>query len=92
MIFHWDNEKALENERKHGVLFEEAVEVFLNPHALERFDQNHSTADEERFNIVGFSSRRLLFVVFTLRDTVVRIIHARKANREMQTDYVEQNG
>jgi uncharacterized protein len=74
MRFEWDARKASENFVKHGVRFDEAVEVFYDPRALDHYDADHSTA-EERFFIIGLSTRRLLFVVYTESDVdVVRVI------------------
>ena len=81
MRFEWDATKASENFAKHGVTFYEAAEVFYDPNALDDFDSEHST-NETRFFIIGLSTRRLLFVVYTEPDAdVVRIISARKAGR-----------
>ncbi|HKG13840.1 MAG TPA: BrnT family toxin, partial [Pyrinomonadaceae bacterium] len=83
--FEWDDEKAVANLEKHGVSFGEATEVFYDPNALEGFDAEHS-AEENRFFIIGLSSRRLLYVVYAERaDDMVRIISARRAvNREQE--------
>ena len=79
MRFEWDARKASENFVKHGVRFDEAVEVFYDPRALDHYDADHSMA-EESFFIIGLSTRRLLFVVYTESDVdVVRVISARKA-------------
>jgi uncharacterized protein len=64
--FEWDDQKALENIKKHGVTFGEATEVFYDPNALEGEDVEHSF-DEARFFIIGYSTRRLLFVIFAER-------------------------
>ena len=66
MIFDWDTNKAAENERKHGVTFEEAESVFGDVNAVELFNAAHST-QELRFQILGASAKRLLFVVHTVR-------------------------
>lgn len=77
MKFEWDDEKALANLQKHGVAFGEAMEVFHDPNALEGEDTEHSF-DEARFFTVGYSTSRLLFVVFTERfGDIIRIISAR---------------
>ncbi len=79
MRFEWDANKALANFLKHGVSFNEALEVFFDPNAIERYDDLHSI-DESRFTIVGFSSRRLLQVAYTEREEeTFRLISARKA-------------
>jgi uncharacterized DUF497 family protein len=85
--FEWDDEKAIGNLEKHGVSFGEATEVFYDPNALEGYDAEHST-NEDRFFIIGLSSRRLLYVVYAERkDDVVRIISARRAVRKEQEVY-----
>lgn len=87
MRFEWDDQKAVENLAKHGVSFGEATEVFYDPNALEDYDAEHSV-EEGRFNIIGLSSRRLLYVVYAERAAdLVRIISARKASRAQQEIY-----
>ena len=66
MRFEWEDQKAIENVRKHGVTFGEATEVFYDPNALEAYDESHSNL-ELRFVIIGLSSRRLLYVVYAER-------------------------
>ena len=34
-MFDWDPRKAKENERKHGVLFEEALTAFVDPDGMD---------------------------------------------------------
>jgi uncharacterized DUF497 family protein len=85
--FEWDGEKARANLKKHGVSFGEATEVFYDPNALEDYDSEHSD-EEERFFIIGMSSRRLLYVVYAERaGDAVRIISARKAHKAEQENY-----
>ncbi len=89
MNFEWNEDKAAANPGKHGVSFEEAREVFDDPNALIRYDEKHSVT-EDRFIIIGFSSRRLLVVVFAERRAdVIRIISAREAERREQKRYEE---
>jgi hypothetical protein len=89
LVFVWDPWKDRTNRRKHGVSFEEASSVFLDPGAVEFYDEEHSVA-EERFLILGLSWRsRLLMVSCTYRESasVIRIISARKATRKESTHY-----
>ena len=91
--FTWDPSKARENERKHGVPFDEARTVFSDEGALLIDDLDHS-ADEERFVITGFSSRaRMLTVCHCYResDEVIRLISARKATRNESSQYIQEN-
>jgi len=81
--FEWDEHKNQINQRKHGVSFEEAATVFYDEDALIRDDPEHSK-EEERFVILGFSSKANLLVVchcFRASETVIRIISARKATK-----------
>ena len=85
----WDERKEVRNERKHGVSFDEAATVFLNPLALIFDDEWHSES-EEREIIIGHSTDgRPLVVSFTTREYVVRIISARLATINEQKDYEE---
>ena len=56
LIFEWDPEKARENERRHGVAFLEASEVFDADHSSTVRDPDHST-DEERYLIFGMDKQ-----------------------------------
>lgn len=80
MRFEWDDAKNLANQRKHGVSFEEACEVFADDAGqLEIFDEAHSDT-EDRFITLGPISRGLVLVVWTERfDDVIRIVSARWA-------------
>jgi uncharacterized DUF497 family protein len=69
--FEWDEDKARSNLEKHGVSFEEASSVFLDPHFLATDDP---TAPD-RFIALGFS--RLARVLFG----------ARRASRSERTTY-----
>jgi uncharacterized protein len=66
MKFHWDTEKAISNERKHHVSFEEAVTVFSDPLAITIDDPDHSIG-EFRFLAVGQSTVNRLLVVSILK-------------------------
>ncbi len=85
--FQWDTQKATKNARKQRVTFAEAATVFRDPLAFIFDDEDHST-EEYREIIIGHSIRhRLLIVSFTERGDVIRIIGARKADREEREDY-----
>jgi uncharacterized DUF497 family protein len=87
--FEWDEAKAKQNRRKHGVSFEEASTVFADALALTIDDPLHSD-EEDRFVTLGESDRRrVLVVVFTERGDKIRIISARVATRWERKDYEE---
>ena len=87
--FVWDQTKAESNLQKHKISFEEAKTVFLDPNARMIFDPEHS-GDEDRFILLGISyGLRLLVVCHCYKedDMVIRIISARKANKNEQKQY-----
>jgi uncharacterized DUF497 family protein len=87
--FEWDDHEARLNLRNHGVGFDEAAMVFLDPLARIFDDEAHSL-EEPREIVIGHSSEdRLLLVCFTERGDVIRIISARKATRKERNDYEE---
>jgi uncharacterized DUF497 family protein len=87
--FEWDPDKAKRNIKKHGVSFEEAMTVFADPLSLTIHDPDHSD-EEDRYVILGESSRRrLLVVVFTDREDSIRIITASVATRQERKNYEE---
>ena len=89
MIYEWDPKKAKANLRKHGVSFEEAATVFLDPLAVTYPDPDHS--DEELREItIGHSDRRkTIFLSHTKRGDRTRIIGARKATPTERKQYEE---
>ncbi|HKH34278.1 MAG TPA: BrnT family toxin [Beijerinckiaceae bacterium] len=86
--FEWDEDKAAINFITHGVAFPFAVAVFLDPDCVV-FDSSRREDGEERLKAVGRVGRRLLSVVFTLRDGRRRIISARRANRPEERRYAD---
>ena len=89
MEFEWDDEKAAENLRKHGVAFQDAVRVFSDPYCKILFDVDHSEY-EDRYNAIG-KVHEILFVVYTERKECTRIISAREAtSREKRWYYDNQ--
>jgi uncharacterized DUF497 family protein len=77
--FEWDDAKARGNLAKHGVPFEYAARVFLDPDRVE-FDASRSEDAETRWKTVGMIEGKLFTVVFTERTGARRIISGRRAN------------
>lgn len=89
LSFVWDEGKNRQNQRKHGISFEEARSVFFDEEAREFFDPDHSD-DEDRFLLVGRSYRlRVLLICHCFResDRAIRIISARRATRVERSVY-----
>ena len=87
MEVEWDDNKAATNLEKHGISFEDAKNVFLDPSYIQRED----TRDygEVRFQVIGAVKQRILFVVYTRRTTRFRLISARKASRNERKQYYQ---
>ncbi len=90
-FFEWDTDKAATNALQHGVNFEEGALAFDDPLAVDLFDEDHTTLDEQRWQKIGFAGERLLFVVYAVRDERIRIIHARPASKGMGRLYAKEN-
>jgi uncharacterized protein len=85
--YEWDSEKAEANFAKHGVPFSEARTVFNDPFAIASEDEDRAVG-EPRYRAIGWSARaRLLFVVYTERGEVIRLISARPATRRERKLY-----
>ena len=89
IVFEWDDKKDKTNKRKHGVSFEEARTAFYDENAIQYFDPDHSD-EEDRFILLGISYQLKVLVVchcFRESDSVIRIISARKADKEEEYEY-----
>jgi uncharacterized DUF497 family protein len=92
--FDWDANKARSNQHKHEVSFRLATTVFKDPLALTIYDGGHSE-DEERWVTLGRAENGQYLVVVHMSARrgataiKVRIISARKADRDEVRDYEE---
>jgi uncharacterized protein len=85
--FSWDERKALQNARRHGVRFEEAATAFVDPLGRVYDDPDHSET-ETRFILVGHSlAGRLLLVVHAEKGDTIRIISARRPTPRERAEY-----
>ena len=87
----FDPAKARRNVVDHGVKFEDAQAVLLDPHVLTREDDD--AEGEQRFVSLGAAANgRLLVVVWTLRDNgdEIRLISTWKANAQQRKRYENQ--
>ena len=85
MQFEWDERKRLTNIRKHAVDFRDAVTIFDGDIVTvedDRFDYG-----EQRFITLGLLKGRVVAVVHTEREDVIRLISARKATKYEQITY-----
>ena len=88
MRFEWDERKAAQNIAKHGVPFDYAARVFLDPYRLDSEDKRRDYSEERRLTL-GTIEGRLYAVAYTVRGPIIRLISARKANEREQRKYHE---
>ena len=90
LVFEWNPWKARENQRKHGVSFDEASSVFDDPLAKVFSDDDHSNGEQREIIFGSSIMNRLLLVSFTERArNRIRIISARQATKREQKEYEE---
>lgn len=88
--YEWDSDKNETNIKKHGLSFEEILDVFNDPFFIEKVDVEHSTLEEERLIGLGnINGIVILVTVFTERERI-RIISSRLATKEEEAFYYEQ--
>ena len=88
--FEWDCRKALSNNEKHGISFEEACQALGDILAITIPDPDHGDHQELREVTIGASGKhRIVVVSHTSRDGTIRIISARKADRSEINQYNE---
>ncbi len=84
--FTWDPQKNQINIGKHHISFPRAAKIFDAPR-VEKEDtrQDHG---EERIIALGQSEGRILRVVYTRRNSAIRIISARRAKKHERAEYI----
>lgn len=84
----WDEGNINKSFAKHHVTDEEVEEIFMTGLAVAIGVQVEPIVTEERVAVVGpTSERKMITVVFTLRDGRVRPISCRPANRKERKLY-----
>ena len=89
MIYEWDPRKAKTNLRRHGIPFEEAGSVFLDPLAITFPDPDHSDEEDREITIGSSEKHRVVFVSHCPRGDRTRIISVRRATRKERKQYEE---
>jgi uncharacterized DUF497 family protein len=87
MEFEWDENKRQSNLSKHGIDFVDAAKIFNRP-VLERVDNRYDYG-ETRIVALGEENGVVLFVVYTWRGEVRRIISARRATKRERNKYYQ---
>ena len=88
-------QKEEANIRKHGIDFSTVALVFNDENRLDLYDEIHSES-EDRYITIGMVGgiAYVVFVVYTEKKDVIRLISARKATRlerSLYYDYSQRN-
>jgi uncharacterized DUF497 family protein len=90
--FDWDEGNAEKNWLRHRVARSECEQVFFNQPFIVLKDERHSGSEPRLYGLGETDTGRRLFVVFTLRGNLIRVISARdmgKAERKVYDDAKE---
>jgi hypothetical protein len=85
--FQWDSGNADKNQLKHQVSQAEAEQVFFNEPLIVREDPKHSQVEPRYYALGQTSVGRQLFIVFTIRENLIRVISARDMKRRERKVY-----
>ena len=89
--FNWDAGNSEKNWILHQVSRNECEQVFFNAPIVVGEDIFHSQS-EKRWFLLGKTDRnRLLFLVFTIREELIRIISARNMSKKERRIYYEKS-
>jgi len=85
--FDWDEHNAEKNWQKHKVSPSECEQVFFNKPLVVEDDAQHSEKEAMYYTLGQTDSGRPLFIVFTIRKKLIRVISARNMSRKERKVY-----
>jgi len=96
VLFEWDREKNLKNQRRHGVSFEVAKLIFNDPNILSWIDTRFDYNEERWISLGSVQGVTILVVAHQVKEDkdgkeIIRIISARAASRSQQSTYLRGN-
>jgi uncharacterized DUF497 family protein len=77
--FEYDNNKSNSNLKKHGIDFDAAKELWVDPELTEL---QVKSEDEPRFLVIGVIAKKHWSAVITYRGSAIRIISVRRSRRK----------
>jgi uncharacterized DUF497 family protein len=78
--FEWDENKNNINRAKNKIDFMDAIQVFFDERRIGKLDLRNDYG-ESRYQVIGMSNERVLFVVYTERaENTIRVRAAEKIN------------
>ena len=88
--FEWDEHNAGKNWEQHRVAPHECEQAFLNLPLVVMDDAGHSRSERRYYALGQTDVGRRLFMAFTIRGKLVRVICARDMSRKERKAYEEQ--
>ncbi len=85
--FEWDEGNFLKNWEKHSVTASECEQIFFNHPLVSGKNLKHSKQEYRYYALGHTDGGRHLFVVFTIRNRLIRVISARDMNRKERKVY-----
>jgi hypothetical protein len=85
--FNWDKGNTDKNWIKHKVSTVECEQVFFNRPLVVQDDIEHSKAEQRFYALGQTDSKRTLFIAFTIRKNLIRVISARDMSRKEKEVY-----
>ena len=85
--FQWDEDNINKNLYKHRVENWECEQIFFNEPLIILDDPKHSSSEKRWAAFGKTDAGKLLTVIFTKRDSLIRVISARTMKRKERTFY-----
>ena len=89
--FDWNDGNSKKNWILHQVSRNESEQVFFNAPIVVGDDISHSQSEERWFLLGKTGANRLLFVVFTVREELIRVISSRDMSKKERRIYHEKS-
>ncbi|OGK19386.1 hypothetical protein A3D80_00645 [Candidatus Roizmanbacteria bacterium RIFCSPHIGHO2_02_FULL_40_13b] len=87
LFFEWDDGNINKSLDKHKIYHKEAEEAFFNKPIKIYKDIKHSQI-EKRYYLLGITNhRKYLYITFTLRNSRIRVVSARKQSKKEKELY-----
>jgi uncharacterized DUF497 family protein len=85
--FEWDDANVRKNWEQHRVTPEEAEDIFFHDPFVLHSDAAHSKLEKHYWALGNTGRERRLFVVFTIRKNLIRVISARDMSSHELEEY-----
>ncbi len=87
--FEWDEGNSNKNWHLHSVSDSECEDVFFNLPLIIANDKKHSEFEQRFFAFGKTDTKRKLFIAFTMRNKLIRVISARNMTKNEERKYAE---